>query len=117
MTGNRFINTGGGNYNEFIQGDSINIQGNTINIGQDLSQADAEIQGLLAQLQLQGDSQESAQRKVASQLATQAQTQPETKKRLSQLAKYLGDAAASGVISEAVLTVLKMALGLAGISF
>jgi len=117
MTGNRFINTGGGSYNEFIQGDSINIQGNTINIGHDLTQAAAEIQRLLVQLQSQGDTQESAQRKVANQLATQAQTQPKDQKRLSQIAKYLGNAAAGGVISEAALTVLKMALGLAGIPF
>lgn len=80
MTRNRFINTGGGNYNEFIHGDSVNIQGNTINVGQDfnvgqdLTQLNTEIQRLLAQFQSQGDTQESAQRKLANQLATQAET-------------------------------------------
>ena len=51
MAGDRFIDTGGGNYNEFIQGDSINVQGNYVNISQDLAQAAAQIQQLLIQLE------------------------------------------------------------------
>lgn len=117
MAGDRFIDTGGGNYNEFIQGDSINVQGNYINISQDLARAAAQIQQLLIQLETQGETSESARQKVANQLANQAKNQPEMKHRLSQLGRYLGNAAAGGVISEAALTVLKMALGIAGIPF
>lgn len=117
MAGDRFINTGGGNYNEFIQGDSVNVQGNYVNITQDLAQAAAQIQQLLIQLQAQGDTQKTAQEKIANQLANQAKTQPEYRQKLSQISRYLGDAAANGIIGEAALAVLRMALGLAGIPF
>jgi hypothetical protein len=51
MTGNRNINTGGGNYNERIQGDYV--QGNYYAVGQpkSLAEAAAEIQLLLKQLE------------------------------------------------------------------
>lgn len=51
MSGNRFINTGGGNYNERIQGNYI--QGNYYAAGQpqSLAEAAAEIQKLLEQLE------------------------------------------------------------------
>lgn len=115
MSGDRIINTGGGTYNECIQGDFINIQGNTINLSQDLSQAAAQIQQLLAQLQTQGYTSNAAQQKVARDLATQAANTPSTRNQLTKWGQYLGDAAANGLIGEAVVQVIKMALGLAGL--
>lgn len=122
MTGDRSINISGGTYNEYIQGDAINVQGNYINVqgdfinlNQDLPQIDAQIQKRLIQFQSQGDSPEAAQEKVAGQLANQAKNQPATKHRLTELGKFIGKAAASGLIGEATLTVLKTALRLVGI--
>jgi hypothetical protein len=127
MSGDRIFNMSGGTYNESIQGDSINIhgnyinngdstnvQGNYINISQDLAQSAAQIQQRLNQLQTQGYSSEAAQQKVAKYLATQAKTEPSTMNKLTKLGHYLGDAAANGLIGEAVVTVVKTALTLAG---
>ena len=109
MSGDRIIHTGGGAYNESIHGDSINIQGNHINISQDLSQAAAQIQQLLNQLQTQGYSSAEAQQQVAQDLATQATNEPNTKTTLTKLGHYLGDAAANGLIGEAAVNVVKVA--------
>ncbi len=123
MTGDRSINISGGTYNEYIQGDAVNVQGNyinqgaSINLNQDLSQIATQIQQRLIQLQAQGDSLEVAQCKVASQLADQAKKQPETKHQLANVGKSIGNSAVSGIIGEVAVTVLKMALGLVGISF
>jgi uncharacterized protein YoaH (UPF0181 family) len=114
MSGDRIINTGGGTYNESIHGNSINLQGNYRNISQDLSQSATQIQQLLNQLQTQGYSSEEAQHKVAKDLATQAKNEPNTRNKLAKLGRYLGDAAANGLIGEAVVEVVKTALGLAG---
>lgn len=115
MSENRIINTGGGAYNEYIQGDNINIQGNHINLSQDLSQAIAQIQELLTQLQTQGYTPEEAQHKVAENLAKQANNEPVTKSKLAKIGRYLGDAAANGLIGEATVEGLKNVLRLAGI--
>jgi hypothetical protein len=115
MSGNRTINTGGGAYNESIQGNNINIQGNHIKISQDLSQAAAQIQELLTQLQTQGYTPDEAQQKVAENLANQANNEPVTKSKLAKIGHYLGDAAANGLIGEATVEVLKNVLRLAGI--
>jgi uncharacterized protein YoaH (UPF0181 family) len=128
MSGDRIIHTGGGTYNESIHGDSINVQGNYINngdsinvqgnyikISQDLAQAATQIQQFLNQLQTQGYSSTEAQKKVAKDLATQAKNEPNTKVTLTKLGRYLGDAAANGLIGEAVVNVVKVALALAGL--
>ena len=114
MSGERIFNISGGTYNESIQGDSINVQGNYINISQDLSQAAAQIQQRLNQLKTQGYSSEEAQQKVARALAIQAKTEPNTRNTLTKLGRYLGDAAANGLIGEAVVWVVKVALASAG---
>jgi hypothetical protein len=68
---NRDISTGGGTYNEQIQGDSINIQGNQIYLGQDLSQFTGQIKEILNQLQNQGYETGSAEKKVINDLKIQ----------------------------------------------
>lgn len=115
MSGDRTINIGGGTYNESIRGNNINIQGNHINISQDLSQAAAQIQELLTQLQAQGYTPEQAQQQVAEDLANQANNEPVTKSKLAKIGQYLGDAAANGLIGEATVEVLKNVLRLAGL--
>jgi hypothetical protein len=82
---------------------------------QTLVDAAAEIQQRLAQLQAQGYSPEAAQEQVASDLAKRVQTNPEEKSKLAKWGQYLGDAAANGLIGEAVVIVLKSAAQLAGI--
>jgi uncharacterized protein YoaH (UPF0181 family) len=127
MSGERIFNISGGTYNESIQGDSINVQGNYINngdstnvqgnyinISQDISQAAAQIQQRLNQLKTQGYSSEEAQQKVARALAIQAKNEPNTRNKLTELGRYLGDAAANGLIGEAVVWVVKVALASAG---
>ncbi len=127
MSSDRIFNMSGGTYNELIHGDSINVQGNYINngdstnvqgnyinISQDISQAAAQIQQRLNQLKTQGYSSEEAQQKVARALAIQVKNEPNTRNKLTQLGRYLGDAAANGLIGEAVVWVVKVALASAG---
>ena len=45
----------GGNFNQSIPGNYIQVHGNYIDMGQDLSQAAAQIQQLLTQLQSNSD--------------------------------------------------------------
>lgn len=82
---------------------------------QTLAEAAAEIQKLLKQLEAQGYSPEAAQQQVASDLAKRVQSNPEAKSRLAQWVKYLGDAAANGLIGEATVTLLKSVAQLVGI--
>jgi prophage maintenance system killer protein len=101
-----------------VKGDQKSIQHNynyAPEQRQTLAEAAAEIQQLLKQLQTQGYSLEAAQQKVASDLATQTQTNPTFKNQMVKWGQYLGDAAANGLIGEAVVTVLKLALRSAGI--
>jgi hypothetical protein len=123
MAGNRNnISIGSGNYIESVSGNNHqiiagnNIQGNYINMSQDLSQAAADIQQLLTQLsKTQGYNQEDAQQEVANDLATQAQSNPTVKHKLVKWGQSLGDTAAKTTVSEAAKTVVKLALTLAGI--
>lgn len=116
MTNNPIINTGDGIQNngsisigrDYIQGDSINMS-------QDLSQADVQIQELLTQLQTQGYSPEDAQQQAASKLATQAQSNPTFKGKLVKWGQSLGDAAAKTTVSEAATAVVQLALRLSGV--
>ncbi len=115
MAGDRNIHMGSGNYNKSIQGNYI--QGNFINIGQDLSQVATKIQESLTQLQTQGYTPHDAQQKVASDLVSQANNDSQFRSNLVKLGKFVGDAAANGLIGEAVVGVFKLALGLLGIPF
>lgn len=112
MTNNPIINTGDGIQNngsisigrDYIQGDSINMS-------QDLSQAAAQIQELLTQLQTQGSSPEEAQQQAATKLATDAQNDPTFKSKLVKWGQSLGDTATKTTVTE----VVKLALRLSGI--
>ena len=112
MTNNPIINTGDGIQNN----GSISIAGNYIqrdfiNMSQDLSQAAAQIQELLTQLQTKGYSPEDAQQQAASDLATEAQNNPTFKGKLVKWGQSLGDAAAKTTVTE----VVKLALRLSGV--
>ncbi|NJR19292.1 MAG: hypothetical protein HC785_28825 [Calothrix sp. CSU_2_0] len=105
----------GGNFNQSIQGGYTQIHGNQINMSQDLSQAAAQIQQLLTQLQSQGYSSTEAQQKVATDWANEAKTDPKAKSKMVKLGQYVRDAATSSVIGEATVEVIKLALRLSGI--
>jgi hypothetical protein len=110
----RNINIGGGTYNEAIYGDSINIQGNFININQDLSQTAVQIRDKLVDFEKQGYTPEEAQIKVANELKTQWD-KPGFRHHLKQLGRYVRTEAANGVIGEIAVIGIKAVLGLIGI--
>ena len=117
MSGNRIINMGGGSYNESVQGNVVNIAGNyTQGDSVDLSQLVLEINRRLENGMADGTSMLESQQKVAKELALEAKARPELMKKLTQLGKFTGNAAAGGVIGDAALIVIKIALGLAGIN-
>ncbi|NEP61868.1 MAG: hypothetical protein F6K31_33780 [Symploca sp. SIO2G7] len=87
---NRNITTGGGVYNEQIQGDSINIQGNQIYLGQDFSEVASQIQEILNELQNQGDDSVSAEEKVINDLKIQIRRNYRIKRKFLKWRKTLG---------------------------
>lgn len=94
MTGARNINTGGGNYNERIQGDYV--QGNYYAAGQpqSLAEAAAEIQLLLKQLeQTYPITTTSQQMVVAAEAINRIESNPTLKKRVINAVKEGGLAA------------------------
>jgi hypothetical protein len=112
MSDNRTINTSGGNYYESIDtsgGDYV--QGNYINMSQDLTQAASQIQALIEQLQKSGVSVDVAQEQVAKDVATQAQKNPIVRDKLIKWGQSLGDA----TISDVVKGVVKLGIRSAGI--
>jgi uncharacterized protein YjbI with pentapeptide repeats len=111
--GGGFSGTGGTQSGGTLYDYSLNIDYTS---KQNLAEVAVEIQHLLAQLQNQGDSQEQAQEKVASDLAKQAQTNPTVKENLIKWGQYVKGAAASGIIGEAAVVVIKLALAFAGIT-
>ncbi|MEG3920971.1 hypothetical protein QUA07_17795 [Microcoleus sp. T3_A4] len=113
MANDHNIYMGSGNYSPSIKGNYI--QGNFINTGQDLSQVVTKIQESLIQLQTQGYTPQDAQQKVATDLVSQANNDSQAKSKLVNLRQYVVDAAANGLIGEAVVGVVKVALGLLGI--
>ncbi|MDB9372905.1 hypothetical protein [Nodularia sphaerocarpa] len=81
------INTNGGNYNEFIQGnyiqgDYIIIQNKRIDISKDVTQILGEFKNILTKLINQGCSVEEAVIKLANDLANEARRKPEIKSKL-----------------------------------
>ena len=112
LSSDRVINTGGGSYYESINTQSGNyIQGDYINMSQDLTQAAVQIQELIEQLQKQGIAVDAACEKVANDMATQAQNNPTTKDKLVKWGKSLGDA----TVSDVVKGIVKLAIRSAGI--
>jgi len=111
--GDRNINTGGGNYNERIDGNYI--QGNYINMSQDLTQAAQQIQDLLQQLQNQGVPVETSQQQVAADMAKQAETNPAMMEKLVLWGKAMANKASETTVSEAAKMVFTLALKAAGV--
>ncbi len=109
------IGSVGGNFNQSIQGGYTEIHGDKINTSQDLSQAAAQIQQLLDQLQSQGYSSTQAQQKVANDWANEAKNDPKSKNKMIKLGQFVRDAATSSVIGEATVEAVKLALRLSGV--
>lgn len=80
-------------------------------MSQDLTQAAAQIQELIEQLQKSGLTVDSAQEKVAKDVANQAQNNPTMKDKLVKWGQSLGDATVNDVVKGAV----KLAIRSAGI--
>jgi uncharacterized protein YjbI with pentapeptide repeats len=112
----RNINTGGGSYYETINtGGGNYIQGNYINMSQDLTQAAAQIQELLNQLQKTGVTVEVAQEQVATDLANQAKSNPTVMGKLVGWGQTMANKAGETTISEAAKAIVPLALKLVGI--
>jgi hypothetical protein len=109
MSGDRHINTGGGNYIESNTG--TYVQGNYIDMSNDLNSAAIQIQDLIEQLQKRGVTVDIAQEHIAKDIATQAQTNSTVKTKLLKWGQSLGDATVSDVVKGAV----KLAIRSAGI--
>jgi hypothetical protein len=112
MTENRQIHTGGGSYYESINtsGGSY-IQGNYIEMSQDLTHAAAQIQDLIEQLQKRGMNADSAQEQVAQDIAAKSQNDPTVKDKLIKWGQSLG----SATITDVVKGTVKIAIRSAGI--
>jgi hypothetical protein len=77
------IYTGGGNYNENINGDQIEIYGDvTININQDFSEVAQQITELIKEMKNQGYSEEDAKTQIVTELAEEARKKPKVRKKL-----------------------------------
>lgn len=104
-------NTAGGNF----------IQGDYINMSQDLTQAAAQIQELIEQLQNEKDvTVDVAKKEVAEDLAKQAKSDERIKEKLIKWKESLatikwGEALATATVSEAFISVVKLACQSAGI--
>lgn len=104
-------NTAGGNF----------IQGDYINMSQDLTQAAAQIQKLIEQLQKQkGVKVDVAENEVAKDLAKQANSDERIKEKLIKWKESLatikwGESLATATVSEAFISVVKLACQSAGI--
>jgi len=109
MSGDRIINTGGGNYVESNSG--TYVEGDYINMSQDLTEAASQIQDLVEQLQKKGVTVDVAQEQVAQDIANQAQGNSTIKTKLLKWGQSLGDATVSDVVKGAV----KLAIRSAGI--
>lgn len=100
-----------GNYNENINGDSIEIHGNVvININQDFSEVIIKINELINQLKEQGYSEEDAKTEVVSELAKEARKKPKVRKKLFKWKKsFSGNTANSNYETEVAKQVVTSA--------
>ncbi|MBW4488576.1 MAG: pentapeptide repeat-containing protein [Trichocoleus desertorum ATA4-8-CV12] len=113
MSGDRNIYTGGGSYYESINtGGGDYIQGDYVNMSQDLTQVEAQIQDLVEQRQKSGVTVDVAKQQVADDLATQAKSNPTIREKLT---KWVQEAAGKAVVAEVVKEVLKGAAASVGI--
>ena len=115
LMGDRNIQMGSGNYNECIEGNYV--QGNYINMSQDLTQAAQQIQDLLHQLQNQGVTVEDSQYQVSTDIAKQAETNPVMMGKLVLWGKAMANKASETTVSEAAKIVFTLALKAAGLPF
>lgn len=110
MSGDRSIHINGGSYYESINTNGGNyIQGNYLDMSQDLTQAASQIQELLEQLKNRGMTVEDAQEQVAKGIAIQAQSDPSLKSKLARWGQSLGDATVSDVVKGLVKLTLRSA--------
>jgi hypothetical protein len=109
MSADRHIHTEGGNYIESNSG--VYIQGNYIDMNQDLTQAATQIQDLIEHLKKGGMTDDFAQEQVAKDIANQAQKNSTVKDKLVKWGQSLGEATVSDVVKGAV----KLAIRSAGI--
>jgi HEAT repeat protein len=109
MSGDRIINTGGGDYLE--SGDKVTGTQIKIHMSQDLTQTASQIQDLLEQLKQQGITVDAAAQKVAQDMAEQAKADPTAKEKLLKWGQSLGDA----TVTDVVKGVVKLALRSAGL--
>lgn len=109
----RIINTGGGPYTEktINTAGGTYVEGDYINMSQNLTQAASDIQDLIDQLKKQGVTVDVAQEQVARDMATQAQENSTMKNKLVKWGQSLGDA----TVSEVVKGIVKLAIRSAGI--
>ena len=108
----RIVNTGGGPYYESINTEGgTYIQGDYVNLNQDLTQAASQIQDLLDRLQQQGMTVDAACDRVANDMADRAQNDPTMKAKLIKWGQSLGNATASDVIKG----IVKLAIRSAGL--
>ena len=110
MTGDRVINIDGGNYIESLAGSYI--QGDYINMSQDLTQAASQIQDLIEQLSKKEVTLDIAQEKIAKDIATQAQNDPKIKDKLLKWGQSLENPR----VSDVVKAIIKLSIRSAGIS-
>lgn len=109
-TPNRTIYTEGGNYNESIQGDYINVQGNQIYINQDLAHFTAQIQEVLSQLQSQGYSRETSEQRVANDLKVSAHHNAKVREKLLRWKSFMDNSSSqSSSAAEASARVVREA--------
>ena len=112
MSDNRIINIGSGTYNESVNTEGGNyIQGDYIDISQDLAQASVQIQDLIEQLQKRGVTVDEAKEQVAKDIVAQAQVDPKMRDKLLKWSQSLGEATVSDVVKSAI----KLAIRSAGI--
>jgi hypothetical protein len=117
------VHTGGGNYNEsisgnynehirdYIQGNSITIQGDCISMNSDLSEVAAQLIEIVTRLQTQeGYSQEEAQQRVARDLATQAQSNRAVRVKLRKWNRSLDEVTAETPVLEVATEVVRAAV-------
>ncbi len=89
-TNTRNIGMESGIYNEQIQGDSINIQGNKIYIGHDLSQFTDQIKEILNEIKKQGCDAVIAEKQVINELKVQIHRNSRIRTKLLKWKKQLG---------------------------
>ncbi len=79
---------------------------------QNLAEAAAEIQQLLTQLQTEGFEPKENPGQAAREIVRQAKNDPTVKNKLVKWGQYLDDAAAQGIIGDAAVKVITLALSL-----